>query len=110
MRLEADERAERSRLRTEELTYMQKAIETLGSPDAHRTFESSVSSFNQLNKVLEKALRADAAAEELIKKTIFSLSAFYKNIKFPRELVRKKEPEYSFYEDNTPDTSFSPLE
>lgn len=45
----AGEWAERSRLRTEELTGIQKAIEILSSPDAKSTFESSVTTFVQLS-------------------------------------------------------------
>jgi hypothetical protein len=44
----AGEWAERSRLRTEELTGIQKAIEILSSPEAQQTFESSVTTFVQL--------------------------------------------------------------
>jgi len=47
-KLKAGEWAERSRLRTEELTGIQKAIEILSSPDAQQTFESSVSTFIQV--------------------------------------------------------------
>merc|ERR1719446_240775 len=39
--------SERSRLRTEELTGIQKAIEILSSPDAKQTFESSATTFIQ---------------------------------------------------------------
>merc|ERR1719446_1955710 len=40
--------SERSRLRTEELTGIQKAIEILSSPDAKQTFESSATTFVQI--------------------------------------------------------------
>jgi len=44
----AGEWAERSRLRTEELTGIQKAVEILTSPEAKQTFESSVNTFIQV--------------------------------------------------------------
>merc|ERR1719221_1847657 len=44
----AGEWAERSRLRTEELTGIQKAIEILSSPEAKQTFDSSVNTFIQV--------------------------------------------------------------
>merc|ERR1719163_1256490 len=45
----AGEWAERSRLRTEELTGIAKAIQILSSPEARQTFQSSVTTFVQLS-------------------------------------------------------------
>jgi len=47
-KLKAGEWAERSRLRTEELTGIQKAVEILSSPEAQQTFQSSVTTFMQI--------------------------------------------------------------
>jgi phage shock protein A len=45
----AGEWAERSRLRTEELTGIAKAVQILSSPEARQTFQSSVTTFVQLS-------------------------------------------------------------
>lgn len=47
-KVKAGEWAERSRMRTEELTGIQKAVEILTSPDAKQTFESSANTFLQV--------------------------------------------------------------
>jgi len=47
-KVKAGEWAERSRMRTEELTGIAKAVEILTSPDAKATFESSATTFVQL--------------------------------------------------------------
>jgi len=47
-KVKAGEWAERSRMRTEELTGIQKAVEILTSPDAKQTFESSATTFLQV--------------------------------------------------------------
>lgn len=47
-KVKAGEWAERSRMRTEELTGIAKAIEILNSPDAQATFESSATTFVQI--------------------------------------------------------------
>jgi len=47
-KLKAGEWAERSRMRTEELTGIAKAVEILTSPDAKATFESSATTFVQI--------------------------------------------------------------
>merc|ERR1712203_988751 len=47
-KLKATEWAERSRLRTEELTGIEKAIQILSSPEARATFTSSVTTFVQV--------------------------------------------------------------
>lgn len=47
-KVKAGEWAERSRMRTEELTGIQKAVEILTSPDAKQTFESSATTFMQV--------------------------------------------------------------
>lgn len=47
-KVKAKEWAERSRLRTEELTGINKAIEILSSPEAHATFGSSATTFLQV--------------------------------------------------------------
>jgi len=47
-KVKAGEWSERSRLRTEELTGIQKAIEILSSPEASQTFTSSVTTFVQI--------------------------------------------------------------
>jgi len=50
-KVKAGEWAERSRLRTEELTGIQKGIEILNSPDARATFSSSATTFIQTKSV-----------------------------------------------------------
>merc|ERR1719460_841633 len=60
-KVKAGEWAERSRLRTEELTGIQKGIEILNSPEARATFQSSSTTFLQLkSKSVSHAYRMKA--------------------------------------------------
>jgi len=60
-KVKAGEWAERSRLRTEELTGIQKGIEILNSPEARATFSSSSTTFIQLkSKSVSHAYRLKA--------------------------------------------------
>jgi hypothetical protein len=69
-KVKASEWAERTRLRTEELQGIAKAIEILNSPEAQKTFQSSGSTFVQLSavtkpkfSVLQMSARNDAYAK-----------------------------------------------
>jgi len=55
-KVKAGEWAERSRMRTEELTGISKAVEILSSPDAQSTFDSSATTFIQIRSVTETDL------------------------------------------------------
>merc|ERR1719313_2813389 len=67
-KVKAGEWAERSRLRTEELTGIAKAIEILSSPDAQSTFDSSASTFIQTQSVtrtdLDSNLETHAVSQQ----------------------------------------------
>merc|ERR1719215_1469535 len=65
-KLKAGEWAERSRLRTEELTGIQKAVEILSSPEAQQTFQSSVTTFVQIKSdshAVSQSYRKEAFAK-----------------------------------------------
>jgi len=66
--VKAGEWAERSRLRTEELTGISKAVEILSSPDAQSTFDSSATTFIQIRSVkktnLDSNLETHAVSQQ----------------------------------------------
>jgi hypothetical protein len=57
----ANEWAERTRLRTQELQGMNKAISILNSPEARRTFQSATTTFLQLSSAVEESDERAAA-------------------------------------------------
>merc|ERR1719197_1144102 len=61
-KVKAAEWAERTRLRTEELQGIAKAIEILSSPEAQKTFQSSGSTFLQLSSVKKPKVAKESPA------------------------------------------------
>jgi len=74
-KVKAGEWAERSRLRTEELTGIQKGIDILNSPEARSTFQSSSTTFLQMkSKSVSHAYRVKAYS------TLKALASKYKGL------------------------------
>jgi hypothetical protein len=78
-KVKAGEWAERSRLRTEELTGISKAIEILSNPDAQSTFDASATAFIQLRSVkrtdLDSNLETHAVSQQYRRRAYNQLKA-----------------------------------